>query len=169
MNLSKIKFKVAEFHEFGETVKAANYLFKKFKIDTTYLKGFEFRENAKPEFILMTTEGNFGELQSIRIPKNTFQYPLNLMLCMLCHEMVHVTQKSIAPFVLDKNEREWQAYYEMLFRKIYPNIPEISNFHKKFFASKAFEYYDRMGENSELQKKYAAQKIEVASFIKLLE
>ena len=87
------------------------------------------------------------------------------MLCLLAHEIVHVRQKTRKPFVIDKNEREWQAYYEMLFRKIFPSIPEISNFHKKAFANKAIEYYNRMGENSTLQKKYAEQKIEVDALI----
>ena len=36
---------------------------------------------------------------------------------------------------MDKNESEWQAYYEILFRKIFQSIPEISNFHKKTVAS----------------------------------
>jgi hypothetical protein len=37
----------------------------------------------KPEFILMTTEGALGEPQIIRIPDNTFEYPLPLMLNLL--------------------------------------------------------------------------------------
>ena len=64
-----------------------------------------------------------------------------------------------------QNEREWQAYYEMLFHKIFPKIPECSDFHKKFFAQKAIEYYKRMGEGSELQQKYAAQKLEVENLV----
>ncbi|UFH45093.1 hypothetical protein LNP27_08035 [Flavobacterium galactosidilyticum] len=66
---------------------------------------------------------------------------------------------------MDKNESEWQAYYEILFRKIFQSIPEISNFHKKTFAHKAIEYYNRMEENSSLQKKYAEEKIEVDAII----
>ncbi|MFV8335055.1 hypothetical protein ACNQF7_03090 [Flavobacterium sp. RSP29] len=44
-----------------------------------------------------------------------------------------------------KNEREWQAYYEMLFHKKFSQIPELPNLHKRFFAKKALEYYNRMG------------------------
>ena len=47
----------------------------------------------------------------------------------------------------------------------FPLIPEISNFHKKAFANKAIEYYNRMGKDSLLQQKYAEQKVEVDAFI----
>ena len=83
--------------------------------------------------------------------------------------MVHVRQKSRKPYVEDRLEREWQAYYEMLFHKIFPNYLEVSNFHKKFFAEKAFSYYKRMGEGSELQLKYADQKKEIEDLIASLD
>jgi hypothetical protein len=67
--------------------------------------------------------------------------------------------------VEDKNEREFQAYYEMLFHKVFPQIPELSPFYIKQFGSKALEYYRRMGEGSELQQKYAEQKKEVEDLI----
>lgn len=165
MTLENIKFKVNEFHKNGQTVNAVYWLLNKYNLKSKNLKGFTFREIAKPDFVLFTTEGNFGEPQTIRIPENTFEFPLELMLTLLAHELVHVGQKTIKPFVLDKNEREWQAYFEMLFNKIFPNVPEISSFHKKFFANKALEYYDRMGENSDLQLKYATQKQEVELLI----
>ena len=78
------------------------------------------REKAKPEFILMTTEGALGEPQIIRIPENTFKYPLHLMLNLLLHEMIHMGQKMTENLIIDKNEREWEAYYEMLFHKTFP-------------------------------------------------
>jgi len=53
----------------------------------------------------------------------------------------------------------------MLFHKIFPNYLEVSNFHKRFFANKAYDYYRRMGEGSELQAKYATQKKEVEDLI----
>jgi hypothetical protein len=161
MTFEEIKYKVATFHENGQTINAVYWLLKKYKLQNPNLKGFEFRESAKPEFILMTTEGEFGKPQIIRIPENTFEFQLPLMLTLLAHEMVHVNQKAVKPYVLDKNEREWQAYYEMNFHVHYPQIPEVSTFHKKFFANKGLEYYNRMGEGSELQLKYAHQKKEV--------
>ena len=90
---------------------------------------------------------------------------MNLGVNMLAHEMLHVRQKAPENLVEDKNEREFQAYYEMLFHKVFPQVPEVSDFYKKFFGEKALEYYRRMGENSELQVKYAKEKIEVGDLI----
>jgi hypothetical protein len=165
MTLEEIKLKIETFHKNGQVINAVYWLLKKYNLKNSNLKGFEFREKAKPDFILMTTEGDFGERQIIRIPKNTFEFPLELMLILIVHEMVHVKQKTVEPYILDKNEREWQAYYEMNFHNIFPQIPEISNFHKKFFAQKGLEYYNRMGVGSELQKKYAEQKKQVDDLI----
>ena len=165
MDFNEIKSKIDSFHNASLTKEAANWLVQHYQMDDHFLQGFEYREKADPSMVLFTTEGDFGKQQIIRIPENAFQFPLPLMLCLLAHEIVHVRQKTRKPFILDKNEREWQAYYEMLFRKIFPSIPEISNFHKKAFANKAIEYYNRMGENSTLQKKYAEQKIEVDALI----
>ena len=109
---------INSFHELGETVLAAEFLLNEFDLNHDNFKGFELREKANSDFILMTTEGVFGEKQIIRIPENTFEFPLDLMLTLLAHEMVHVGQKETGFFVKDKNEREWQAYYEMIFHKI---------------------------------------------------
>ncbi|WP_313804695.1 hypothetical protein [Flavobacterium sp.] len=156
---------INNFHELGETAQAAEFILKEYGLEQPNFKGFEYREAAKPDFILMTTEGTFGEPQIIRLPENAFEFPLDLILNLMAHEMVHVIQKSKEKEVLDKNEREWQAYYEMLFHTIFPRIPECSDYHKKFFASKAFEYYNRMGEGSELQHKYAEQKLNVENLV----
>ena len=158
---------VKGFHEQGKTILAAEFLINEYGLLHPNFKGFELREAAEPNFILFTTEGNFGEKQIIRIPENTFKYPLDLMLTLLAHEMVHVDQKQAKNFVKDKNEREWQAYYEMLFHKIYPKIPEVDNNQKKYFANKALDYYNRMGENSELQYVYQLQKIEIEKLLNL--
>ncbi len=152
---------VSSFHEMGETIAAAQFLIDEYGLTHPNFKGFELREKARPEFILMTTEGAFGKPQIIRIPENTFEYPLHLMLNLLLHEMIHVAQKTSKNTILDKNEREWQAYYEMLFHEQYTQVPELSHFHKRFFANKALEYYNRMGEGALLQIKYANQKQKV--------
>lgn len=165
----EIKLKIADFHKNGQIINALFWLLKIYKLQNKNLKGFKFREIAKPNFILLTTEGTFGQQQIIRIPENIFEFPLELMLTLLAHEMVHVGQKSTKPYVIDKNEREWQAYYEMNFHNLFPNLPECTTFHKKFFATKGLEYYSRMGENSELQLKYAHQKKEVEELLKSLK
>lgn len=164
----EIKLKIDNFHKNGQTVNALYWILKIYKLQNENLRAFEFRETAKPEFILLTTEGTFGKKQIIRVPENIFEFPLELMITLIAHELVHVNQKSVKPFVMDKNEREWQAYYEMNFHILFPQIPEASKFHKKSFATKGLEYYNRMGEGSELQLKYAHQKKEVDELLKSL-
>ncbi|GAA4041500.1 hypothetical protein [Flavobacterium chungnamense] len=165
MNYKKVKSKIKAYHNDGKTIEAAEWLLKMFDIQDHNLKGFALREKAEPNYILLTAEGDFGEQQIIRIPENIFQFSLPLVLTLITHEMVHVRQKSRKPYIEDRLEREWQAYYEMLFHKIFPNYLEVSNFHKRFFAKKAFDYYRRMGEGSELQLKYADQKKEMEDLI----
>lgn len=156
---------VNKLHLEGATISAATFLIQEYGLEHPNFKGFELREKARPDFILMTTEGVIGEPQIIRIPENTFDFPLVLMLNLLAHEMIHVQQKSAIDPVTDKNEREWQAYYEMLFHNIFPQIPELSDFHKTFFGRKALEYYNRMGVTSDLQQKYNAQKTTVETLL----
>ena len=165
MKFKKIKSRIEVFHREGKTIEAAEWLLKMFDIQDHNLKGFALREKAEPNYILLTAEGDFGEQQVIRVPENIFQFSLPLVLTLITHEMVHVRQKSRKPYVEDRLEREWQAYYEMLFHKIFPNYLEVSNFHKRFFANKAYDYYRRMGEGSELQLKYANQKKEMEDLI----
>ena len=165
MNYKKVKTKIKAYHNEGKTIEAAEWLLKMFDIQDHNLKGFALREKAEPNYILLTAEGDFGEQQVIRVPENIFQFSLPLVLTLITHEMVHVRQKSRKPYVEDRLEREWQAYYEMLFHKIFPNYLEVSNFHKRFFANKAYDYYRRMGEGSELQLKYANQKKEMEDLI----
>ncbi len=166
---SDLLLQIESYHELGETIKAAEFLIKAYDMEHPNLKGFELREKAKPNYILMTAEGNFGEKQIIRIPENTFQFELVLMLNLIAHEMIHVEQKSYLNKFPDRNEREWQAYYEMLFHKVYPQVPNASTFHRKFFANKAFEYYNRMEKDGELQQKYASQKAEIEQLLATLE
>ena len=164
-SFSDISQIINSFHELGETTEAADFLIEEYGIKHPNFDKFELREKAKPDYILMTTEGIFGQKQIIRIPENTFEFPIVLMLNLIAHEMIHVGQKVNENEFSDRNEREWQAYYEMLFHKTYPQIPVATVFHQKFFANKAFEYYKRMGENSELQIKYATQKADVEALL----
>lgn len=162
---SEILQLIQSYHELGETIAAANLVVTEYELQHPNFKGFELREKAKPDYVLMTTEGAFGEPNSIRIPENTFEFEFKLMLNLIAHEMVHIHQKSKGNFIEDRNEREWQAYYEILFHKIYPQIPRVAKHQELFFASKALDYYKRMGEGSLLQEKYAQQKKEVEDFV----
>lgn len=166
--LAEIEKTIQGFAQLGLTVEAAHWLVKVYELEQENFSHFELTERAEPSFILMTTNGIIGSKQVIKLPANAFEFPLFLMLNLLAHEMLHVKQKSEKDKVEDKNEREFQAYSENLFHTKFPLIPELSKFHKKAFGNKALEYYNRMGEGSELQKKYAEQKEEVKQLIKNL-
>ena len=165
MNLENITNHLEAYKSHDQIFDAANFVISSFGLDHENFAGFGFRPELEQNKMLLTAEGALGERQMVMIPKNIFDFDLNLVVNMLAHEMLHVRQKAPENLVEDKNEREFQAYYEMLFHKIFPQVPDVSDFHKKFFGEKALEYYRRMGENSELQQKYAEQKMEVENLI----
>ncbi|SIQ12818.1 hypothetical protein SAMN05880574_10650 [Chryseobacterium sp. RU37D] len=168
MNLEQINLHLSAYKEHDQILDAAEYLIRSFKLEHENFAGFSFRPELSSNSILLTTEGKLGGPQKVMIPKNLFDFDLNLVLNMVAHEMLHVRQKAPGQVVEDKNEREFQAYYEMLFHKVFPQIPEVSDFHKKAFGNKALEYYKRMGEGSELQQKYREQKVEIEQLINTL-
>ena len=165
MNLEQVNFHIEAYKESDQILDAAHYLIRNFNLEHENFAGFDFRNELKSDGLLLTAEGELGEPQTVKIPRNLFDFNLDLVLNMVAHEMLHVRQKDPNSLVEDKNEREFQAYYEMLFHKIFPQIPVLSPFYIKQFGGKALEYYRRMGENSELQKKYAEQKKEVEDLI----
>ena len=165
MNLEQVNFHIEAYKESDQILDAAHYLIRNFNLEHENFAGFDFRDELKSDGLLLTAEGELGEPQTVKIPRNLFDFNLDLVLNMVAHEMLHVRQKDPNSLVEDKNEREFQAYYEMLFHKVFPQIPVLSPFYIKQFGGKALEYYRRMGENSELQKKYAEQKKEVEDLI----
>lgn len=169
MNYEKLQFNLNAYKETGEILDAAKFLIHQFDLDDDNFAGFGFRDELEKNSILLTANGELGELQHVMIPKNLFDFDLTLVLNMLAHEMLHVRQKSPRMMILDKNEREWQAYYEMLFHTNFPQIPALSDYYLKFFGEKALIYYSRMGEGSELQLKYAEQKLEVERLLEDLK
>lgn len=166
MNYEKLQLNLNAYKETGEILDGAKFLIHQFDLDDDNFAGFGFRDELEKNSILLTANGELGELQHVMIPKNLFDFDLTLVLNMLAHEMLHVRQKSPRMMIIDKNERELQAYYEMLFHTNFPQIPTLSDYYIKFFGEKALIYYSRMGEGSELQLKYLEQKLEVE---KLLE
>ncbi|MBW8361789.1 MAG: hypothetical protein K0M56_06320 [Kaistella sp.] len=165
MNLEHIKSHLEAYRENDQILDAAGFLIRNFGLDHENFGGFGFREELSPKSMLLTAEGALGEKQKVMIPKNLFDFDLVLVANMMAHEMLHVRQKAPGNVVEDKNEREFQAYYEMLFHEIFPQIPEVSDFHKKYFGEKALEYYRRMGEDSILQKKYAESRLKIEHLI----
>lgn len=165
MNLEHIKSHLEAYRENDQILDAAGFLIRSFGLEHENFGGFGFREELSSNSMLLTAEGALGEKQKVMIPKNLFDFDLVLVANMMAHEMLHVRQKAPGNVVEDKNEREFQAYYEMLFHEIFPQIPEVSDFHKKYFAEKALEYYRRMGEDSILQKKYAESRLKIEHLI----
>lgn len=165
MDISNILDHVKAYHESGETLSAAKFLVRAFDLESDNLEGFDFQKDVPEGQILMTTVGEVPGRQVVNIPDGVFKYNFELVLNLLMHEMLHVRQKSPENPVLDKNEREFQAYYEMLYHKIFPRIPDAPITSRIAFAQKALEYYRRMGEGSELQKKYKTEKEEVEIYL----
>ena len=165
MNYDQLKFNIDAYRQTGEILAAAQFLVHQFNLDDENFAGFGFRDELEKNSILLTANGEIGELQEVMIPRNLFDFDLDLVLNMLAHEMLHVRQKSPKMMIVDKNEREWQAYYEMLFHTNFPQIPELSDYYKHFFGEKALIYYGRMGEGSALQLKYAEQELDVENLL----
>ncbi len=165
MNLDQVQLQLNAYKENDQILDAANYVVDNFDLNSENFAGFEFRDELEEKSVLLTTEGALGEMQTVKIPKNLFDFDLNLVLNLLAHEMLHVRQKEFGKVVEDKNEREFQCYYEMLFHNNFPQIPDASPFFQKQFSEKAFTYYQRMGENSELQNKYRSEKEKIETLI----
>lgn len=149
---------ISVFKTKNQIIDGVQFLIHSFGLENDNLTEFAFRDDEKPNYIVLTTEGEIGEPQLLRFPRNILNFDLSLILVLIAHEMLHVRQKTQHPFVTDKNEREWQAYCEMLFHTHFPQIPDAPDFNQKQFCEKALEYYKRMGEGSELQQKYADEK-----------
>lgn len=156
---------IQAYKENNQIIDGVAFLMHSFRLEDDYFAGFEIKPLDAPGTIVVITIGEFGQPQKIQIPENILDIDLSLVLNLLAHEMLHIKQKTQLPFVVDKNEREWQAYCEMLFHKKFPQIPDAPDFARKGFAQSALKYYHRMGENSGLQQKYADEKYKVENLL----
>lgn len=168
MQQEGINFHLNAYRQHGQTTDAVKYLIRTYGLNHENLAAVTFRDELSHNSLLLTADGAPSQKQTVRVPRNLLDFDLGLVLNLLAHEMLHVRQKASGNTVSDKNEREWQAYYEMLFHQNFPNVPDAPDFNRKQFAEKALEYYRRMGENSELQQKYANQKKQVEEIFKSL-
>ncbi|RMZ60878.1 hypothetical protein D1632_02580 [Chryseobacterium nematophagum] len=168
MNFDQIKLHLNAYKSHDQIIDAAQYLIHSFNLEHENFAGFGFRDELSSTSLLLTAEGELGMPQKVMIPKNLFDFDLHLVLNMIAHEMLHVRQKAPGQIIEDKNEREFQAYYEMLFHRVFPQIPEVIDYYKKAFGNKALEYYKRMGEDSLLQKRYSTQKTDIENLINSL-
>ena len=111
MNLEQIKTNLNTYKQNNQIFEATHFLLKSFNLENGNFVGFGFRPELEPNKILLTTEGELGKKQMVMIPRNIFDFDLNLVVNLVAHKMLHARQKSPENLVEDKNEREFQAYY----------------------------------------------------------
>lgn len=141
-------------------------ILEEFDLRHSSFNGFEFREEINPKGLLLTAEGTETTGITIKVPRNILDFDLALVANLLMHEMYHVFQRSGKNQVETREEREWQAYYEMIFHEKFPNIPPLSDFYCKQFANKALSYYQRMTEDLKLA--YQHQKSQIDQVIETI-
>ncbi len=168
-NHLKIASQTHKIAEKKGVLKAAESLLKKYDLLPENVE-LALKPTDELKQLVVTTEGDFGEnlKQIVRVPQNLFEFPMEMVVNMLAHEMLHIQQKTGNELVMDKNEREFQAYYEGVFPEKFINLPTSPNWLKKQLANQALRYFANMGENSELQIKYAENKINLEIFLKNL-
>lgn len=169
INHQKIATKVLAVSEKKGVLDAVELLLKKYKILPENLELAIKPTDAKNQLVV-TTEGDFGKnlKQIVRVPENLFEFPMGMVVNMLAHEMLHIHQKTSDELVLDKNEREFQAYYEGVFPEFFTDLPSCPNWLKKQLANQALRYYGQMGEGSVLQNKYELKKENLVKFLATL-
>lgn len=165
MELSFLKDHLLAYRSHNQILDAADFIVDQFDLSHENFSSFELQEIENPKILLLTAVGEIGGKQKITLPRNLLDFDLDLVINMLAHEMLHVKQKAPESPVRDKNEREWCAYYEMLFHKEFPKVPDTKDFYRIQFATKAMEYYRRMGEGSPLQAKYKEEMKQVKELL----
>jgi hypothetical protein len=125
------------------------------------------KPNDNPKTLVLTTEGEFGlhATQTIRIPANLFEFPKEMVLHMLAHETYHVRQKTAINPIFDKNEREFEAYYEGVFPKHFAHLPSCPKWLKKQFATQALRYFGMIEPFSVLYFRFLTQKYQLEEYL----
>lgn len=148
-------------------IEALYEIMDQFNLKHSSFTGFEFRDEINPKGLLLTAEGSESTGIKIKVPKNILDFDLALVANLLMHEMYHVYQRSGKEQIEVRDEREWQAYHEMIFHEKFPQIPVLSNFYIKQFGTKAITYYERMSDD--LKSKYQHQKENIEQLLKEIE
>lgn len=157
MKLDALKESIIKHREAGRVLEGLSEILAFYELEQEGFVGFQFREELNPTGLLLTAEGGKATGIAIHIPKNMLNFEWDLVVNMLMHEMMHVEQRMRKNPITNKEEREWQAYYEMIVHNCYPKVPPLKDFYVKQFAHKAMAYYLRMGEGSDLQQKYKSE------------
>lgn len=144
-------------------IEALYEIMDQFDLKHSVFTGFDFRDEINTKGVLLTAEGAEKTGIQIKVPRNILDFDLALVANLLMHEMYHVYQRSGDNQVEVREEREWQAYHEMIFHEKFPSIPVLADFYVKQFGAKAITYYDKMSD--ELKLKYADQKTDVEKVI----
>lgn len=145
------------------TLEALQEILLQFDLHHPKFVGFAFRDELNPKGLLLTAEGTEETGITIKVPKNILDFDISLIANLLMHEMYHVYQRTGDNQIITREEREWQAYREMIFHEKFKNIPALDEFYIRQFAEKALTYYDRMSDL--LQAKYAVEKIQIQKIL----
>jgi hypothetical protein len=169
LNHTKIASKIKAVSEKQGVLAATQLMLKKYKILPENIE-LALKPNDAHKRLVVTTEGHFGKdlKQIVRVPENLFDFPMEMVVNMLAHEMLHIYQKTGDEIIVDKNEREFQAYYEGVFPEYFTDLPASPNWLKKQLANQAIRYYNQMGEGAALQIKYAEKKSNLDNFLNTL-
>ncbi len=147
-------------------VEALYEILDELKLKHNAFTGFTFREEIDPKGFLLTAEGDEKDGFLIRVPRNILDFDLVLVSNLLMHEIIHLYQRSGENQIEEREEREWQAYTEMIFHKMFPNVPVLNDFYKKQFGEKALTYYNRMPDN--MKTKYANEKTDLEKILQTI-
>lgn len=165
-NHSKIAIQIKKISDKKGVLLATEAMLKKYNLFPHNLE-LALKPNDAAKQLVVTTEGDFGKdlKQIVRIPENIYDFPMEMVVNMLAHEMLHIRQKTGDEIVSDKNEREFQAYFEGVFPNHFVDLPESPNWLKKQLATQAIRYFNQMGEGSALQIKYEGQKLQLDDYL----
>lgn len=163
MITTEFKERILSLKKNNLVIEALYEIMDQFDLKHSVFTGFDFRDEINTKGLLLTAEGSETTGIKIKVPKNILDFDLALVANLLMHEMYHVYQRSGDNQVEAREEREWQAYHEMIFHEKFPSIPVLADFYVKQFGAKAITYYDKMSD--ELKLKYADQKTDVEKVI----
>lgn len=168
-NHIKIASQIKKIADTKGVLVATESILKKYKILPKNVE-ISLKPTDAARQLVVTTEGDLGKdlVQIVRVPENLFEFPMEMVVHMLAHEIYHINQKTGNEPVTNKNEREFQAYFEGVFPEYFIDLPISPNWLKKQFANQAIRYFTQMGECSELQTKYSEKKQKLDEFLDFL-
>lgn len=94
-NHLNIATKVKEIIDNQGVLPAVEVLLEKYEILLPNVH-FALKPTEAANNLVVTTEGDFGpnQKQTIRVPENLFDFPMEMVVNMLAHEIYHVQQKT---------------------------------------------------------------------------